>query len=1017
MVQLCKMKSRIRTGKWFAVGLIVLLFRFEGIYAFTMKNFLTGKQKDACALVRCYAKPVRRYSKVSGMQSKYVPSDPVHNDNGRQFSFLLSLDSPQEVNRWMHDFVSGRNVTQSIDFSSLTTLEQSDFIRRLRDLGAFEAIITFTNSSLPASNIFVYTDAIICLAASSEYRREAIQILDLMVERGITPSPFTITALFQAATGAEQASKLLKRLTESYPSIKWTRPVFDAAINACARGKRPSWTVASRFVKEMLSRGLQPSNDIYHALFQICLSNGNISRAKELTQQILIENPQLMSPRLWAMALHTCTIAGNATEALSFLRIMQDNGTTPNAIHCTSFLQALSYNHEGDRACRFLYHMAGIEDHSEFHGLRVDKPDMVAIQTVLKACASAENYALAKRILDDLKAGRFGDTLQLNEVCYNIALAACTEPSQAIALVREMRLTRRYRFGAIPPSPVTYTRAITVCRKARDIESAFYLLDRARNDGITPDVYMYSAAIWTAARAGDVAHARFLFESMLLDGCIPTIVSYNGLLAAYAFEGEVMEAISLYDEIRQNSLIPQRATFYHLSRALKKTVDVVSRSSSLKSIYDTMSVQERSAMVGGPIIEALILAYAAIGDYQSAVHVYDAIEGPSDATCLRAILYACSVSSPPQWEDALDILHTSDITHDNISPHHVDSIALANAMIACSKAGRWQESLQLLRLYGDENTPLYAINSLIASCGRGGRPDIALEVLNTMEKDYRLIPDSASYRSAIIACNQAEHAVRRARKLGQLTRAKEPSGLFSWWECAMSLLRRMKENNVQVDIQTYSSSISACEAAGQWQRALAILQSMMDEEDEKGVNCLNLYCFNAAISACEKGDAWVEALEIYERMKAEGRALSPNEVTLGSLILALDKAGQKELALAKYEEGIRRKIIKPWKATLNDRNERIFALDLHTFSGAMAKAAVRSHLESLLEGQRQVKGDLIIITGKGLRSEATPILSSTVARLLENEYSIEATINERNTGRIVLSAEVLKVFVEAKKWR
>jgi pentatricopeptide repeat domain-containing protein 1 len=223
------------------------------------------------------------------------------------------------------------------------------------------------------------------------------------------------------------------------------------------------------------------------------------------------------------------------------------------------------------------------------------------------------------------------------------------------------------------------------------------------------------------------------------------------------------------------------------------------------------------------------------------------------------------------------------------------------------------------------------MNALIASCGRGGRPDLALAVFNDMSSKFGVAPDQRSYRSAAIACNQAQHENMLLQKRSQTMHGKgkkqSDAGEIQWWECALALLRRMKESGLSPDIQTFSSIISACEAAGQWQRALGVLQTMMDEhDDDGGESALNLYCFNAAISACEKGGAWVEALELYERMLDRGGTLEPNFVTLNSLVVALDKAGQKELAQSKYEEGTKMKIVNPWRQTKDQRGESIYAM-------------------------------------------------------------------------------------------
>jgi pentatricopeptide repeat protein len=75
------------------------------------------------------------------------------------------------------------------------------------------------------------------------------------------------------------------------------------------------------------------------------------------------------------------------------------------------------------------------------------------------------------------------------------------------------------------------------------------------------------------------------------------------------------------------------------------------------------------------------------------------------------------------------------------------------------------------------------------------------------------------------------------------------------WECAVSLLSRMQEHGLSADTQTFSSAISACEVAGQWQRALGILQSMMDvdkegdaddDDNDDDSSVLNQYCFNVS---------------------------------------------------------------------------------------------------------------------------------------------------------------------------
>ncbi len=122
-----------------------------------------------------------------------------------------------------------------------------------------------------------------------------------------------------------------------------------------------------------------------------------------------------------------------------------------------------------------------------------------------------------------------------------------------------MRMSRRHRYGAVPPTSITYTHAISACRRNSDIESALFFLELARNDGIAPNVYMYSAAIWCCGCDGD--KALELLEEMRTSGCTPNVVSYNGVLSALSLQGRSEEALSLFEELKDDNLKPIRLTF------------------------------------------------------------------------------------------------------------------------------------------------------------------------------------------------------------------------------------------------------------------------------------------------------------------------------------------------------------------------------------------------------------------------------------------------------------------------
>lgn len=806
-----------------------------------------------------------RFSRRSRVQ-KRPSSRATDKQSDPRFESFFRGKTVDEIDTWMdaQALARAKNVTIQMQTpldNEWSSRDEANFIRSLRDYKAYRAIDIFIRYLACNKNVFVYTAAIASLATAEEYQETALQLLDHMEEHNVRPSPYTFAALFQASNCPEKVWALQTRLKRDYPSVIWTLPVWEAAIYACSRGPG-NWTMAQNFIAEMKQESLFPSARTFLALFQMCSTAANATQAVEILRYFLQADGMAVSPRIWGAALQVCAIAGDHVSAGTMLSWMQGKGHRANVRHCTAYLKALAASRQDRVALDFLEYMVHGQSidrgqttilASPWQGLLVDPPDVIAIQAVLTALSTTENYTQSRRLLDRIKNGDFGDNVKLDEKCYNLVLASCREPQEAKALIREMRLSRRHRVGVVAPSQITYTRAITVCRKAAEMESALFFLKQSRDDAILPDVFMYSAVIWTAARAGDCESAFRILQEMKNSDCLPNIISFNGVITALAACDRADDAVAVYEEIIAKDISPTLSTYQSLSGAIRKVKGSDDRVGLLTRVYNHMGTNHRRIGVGGPVLESLICAYAGLSRYDDAKRVFDSIDGPTDVACLRAMLFACSQASPPEWQEATALLHA--ITKKGC---RVDPGSLCKAMLACSKANAWEESLELLRHFGSNETSIVAFNSLIGACGRGRRPDMAMEILNDMEDSYGVRPDTRSYRNAIISCNQAEHEKRREERRNKKKRSQEdaPTPTFEWWECAVSLLRRMQEEHgLRADTQTFSSAISACEAAGQWQRALGILQSMLDA-DEKGnegeSSVLNLYCFNAAISACEK---------------------------------------------------------------------------------------------------------------------------------------------------------------------
>jgi pentatricopeptide repeat protein len=918
--------------------------------------------------------------------------------------------------------------------SNLTTGSQAvAAIRTFREMGDYDSIVRFMNvAAAPFAK-----DPVVGAAALSALCRhsplEALELFHDMVEAShIEPTSSAMESVMTsiAVLYEGDVDTILfwqDRLSEMHPHA-WTdsRP-WDATLAAALLADdggdgSPSGSLEAGMAlyKSMKQLGVEPGTRTYQLLFQACADREDGPAAEALLDDLLAagqgqqRRSKVLTPRLWSSVLRAFAAAGDAAGCRRVLRTIVELGSNPTVHHYTFYIHSLLPNTK--QMLEVLRHMHGddasIAAANGLSGLPPVAPDAVAIKAVLRLCGMVGDFDTARQVLTLVRQGALGGSdVTADEAMYNLVLASCGDAAEAKAVIREMRLTRRHRYGCIPPSLVSYTHAITACRRAADLASAQLFLRWARVDGLAPDVVMYTAAVWASARAGNVTAATAMLAEMQVHNCTPNEISYNGALESCATCENAAEAMRIYLEMVGRGLLPSGQTFRLLSRSIRAEENATTKVMWLQRVYATMDAHQRAAGTGGPIAEALIQGLASVNRFDDALEIFTAIRGRADDWCLRSILSACSTVTPPRWEEALSILHAIDAGSPSGAQAPVDPIALGYAMLACSKADQFEESLSLFHLHGGRDTPLPAINSLIGACGRCGRPDVAMMVLNDVD-DRGVSLDARSYRNAIVACNQGQHRTRRVVD----PETSIEGGGFEWWECALSLIRRMKERGLRPDVQSYSACISACEAAGQWQAALSLLQSLLDEEeDNQGSeqSMLNLHCFNAAISACAKGGAWVEALELYERMKTRRDVrIRPTVVTLGSLIDGLDRAGQKDLAKRIHVEGVRKKVLIPWRKTRASDGRTVLAMDLHSFTAAMARAAVSTHADSLLMNLDPIDEDWIIVVGKGLRSEEEPVLQATVVNLLRSEYGIESFLDQENSGRVVVAATELTKFLE-----
>jgi hypothetical protein len=225
-----------------------------------------------------------------------------------------------------------------------------------------------------------------------------------------------------------------------------------------------------------------------------------------VSNQYLPHLPSKQHSKLSSAMLRVCAICGDHEQAHKILLQQMNEKQVIPLRSCKAYIKALVTANELEKAEAFLEYMVSTNNgdgifpsadcNNLFAEFVVPPPDLYAVKTVLNGCAQNGRFFMAQKLLTKLKNGEYGDNVPIDEDCYNLVLDTCDDPIIAKELIREMRLSRRYRRGVVAPSPHTYTRAIKVCRKARDLPSALFFLNRAKEDGMKPDVFMFTASEW-----------------------------------------------------------------------------------------------------------------------------------------------------------------------------------------------------------------------------------------------------------------------------------------------------------------------------------------------------------------------------------------------------------------------------------------------------------------------------------------------------------------------------------------
>ena len=333
----------------------------------------------------------------------------------------------------------------------------------------------------------------------------------------------------------------------------------------------------------MKRQGPCPNEQSYIAVLEALAEAGQLRVAKSIFDEVKHLSTDEVKSKLYKPLLKACATTENANLAESFIQQMKGDELNITTEHMNLMLLALAKCKMHTRALEVLQKMVEMQDTD----YSMAPPDIVSFNTVLSACANAGEYEAARDLLDDMREGLYlipnqGDDNQSSMIevrpdviSYNTVIS-CADAASAFDLINEMRLTRRNRDGVVSPNSISYTNAISRCRKASTssdpqlreyaFDIGFTLFELAKesaldstNTDVDLNVYLYSSLIWVAESVGNYKAAVDLLRSM---ECAPNIVCYDGVISALSKRGLHREALYFYYEMLQKHRLQATRNIY-----------------------------------------------------------------------------------------------------------------------------------------------------------------------------------------------------------------------------------------------------------------------------------------------------------------------------------------------------------------------------------------------------------------------------------------------------------------------
>ncbi|KAA0038111.1 hypothetical protein IC582_007955 [Cucumis melo] len=202
--------------------------------------------------------------------------------------------------------------------------------------------------------------------------------------------------------------------------------------------------------------------------------------------------------------------------------------------------------------------------------------DVTCFNALLRTLCQEKSMMDARNVYHGLKS-KFRPNLQT----FNILLSGWKSSEEAEGFFDEM-----IEMG-VKPDVVSYNSLVDVYCKNREMDKAFKVVEKMRDEDIPADVITYTSIIGGLGLIGQPDKARNILKEMKEYGCYPDVAAYNATIRNFCIAKRLHEAFDLLDEMVNKGLSPNATTYNLFFRIFFWSNDLKSAWNLYRRMMDT----------------------------------------------------------------------------------------------------------------------------------------------------------------------------------------------------------------------------------------------------------------------------------------------------------------------------------------------------------------------------------------------------------------------------------------------